>query len=486
MKRKFKTIIASVFAFVFLFTLSSCNNSTKYLDGDVCGEATVDGTNAFSNIRRFYVEQFVYEYNLAKIAENQEYASYADVYKEKFVYDSETSQLTKVEVGTDGYTQAHYIFTYYQRNTAGQLTTTAEAVEAYINAYVAEPSKYIELVQVCAYGQTTDSQDNTGIKYSYFTKVNNLNYDGDTINNITSVSNRMTSHQKACLVFEGSFVDPSTGVIINKTSWKDAFDVGLLYGLFVYPMAWLVNFFVVLFGSSGWAQIGAIILATLIIKLVILLCTFKSQASTQKMQDIQPEILKIQNKYGQTPSPEDKQRMSMELMAVYQKYGVKPFAPFVSLLITFPVFIAMYRAVMYLAVLRTGNIGGVTLGDVLSTYIIGDKAFNFVALIIFIIMAASQILSMKLPQILNRKRMSREAKQQQKQTNMMSNVMMIMILVMGFMMPITMSIYWIASAIVGVAQSLIMHRINNGNKNGKYKVKKAESDPIKIPQGYKK
>ena len=68
----------------------------------------------------------------------------------------------------------------------------------------------------------------------------------------------------------------------------------------------------------------------------------------------------------------------------------------------------------------------------------------------------------------------------------MSNVMMIMILVMGFMMPITMSIYWIASAIVGVAQSLIMHRINNGNKNGKYKVKKAESDPIKIPQGYKK
>ena len=204
------------------------------------------------------------------------------------------------------------------------------------------------------------------------------------------------------------------------------------------------------------------------------------------MQDIQPEILKIQSKYGPAPSPEDKQRMSMELMGVYQKYGVKPFAPFVSLLITFPVFIAMYRAVMYLGVLRTGNIGGVVLGDILSTYIIGENAFNFVAFIIFIIMAASQIVSMKLPQIMNRSRMSREARQQQKQTNMMSNIMMIMILVMGFMMPVTMSIYWIASALVGVIQSVVMHHINNGNKNGKYKVKKVERETAKIPQGYKK
>ena len=102
-------------------------------------------------------------------------------------------------------------------------------------------------------------------------------------------------------------------------------------------------------------------------------------------------------------------------------------------------------------------------------------------------MAASQILSMKLPQIMNRKRMTREAKQQQKQMGMMSNVMMIMILVMGFMMPVTMSIYWIASAVVGTAQSFIMHKFNNGNKKGgKFKMKRADTAPTKIPQGYKK
>ena len=201
---------------------------------------------------------------------NQEYASYADVYKEKFIYDEETSQISKVEVGADNYNQAHYIFTYYKRNTAGNLTTSAEAVETYVNTYVTEPAKYIELIQFCAYGQSVDGDDNTGTKYSYFTKVNNTNYDKDTINNIQSVDRRMTSHSKACLVFEDNFIDPTTGVAIGRTTWKDAFNVGLLYGLFVYPMAWLVNTFVVLFGSTGWAQVGAILLATLIIKLLIL------------------------------------------------------------------------------------------------------------------------------------------------------------------------------------------------------------------------
>ena len=101
-------------------------------------------------------------------------------------------------------------------------------------------------------------------------------------------------------------------------------------------------------------------------------------------------------------------------------------------------------------------------------------------------MAASQILTMKLPQLLNRKRMSAEAKRQQKQTNMMSTVFMVMILVMGFTMPVTMSVYWIASAVVSAIQSILMHKLNNASKNGRYKVKKAQSESIKIPQGYRK
>ena len=493
MKNKLKLIVASVIACFFLTTVTSCNNQTKYLDGDVCGEATPEGTNTFSNIRRFYCEQFVFESNKSLIAEGEEYAAYADIYDDKFIYDEADQELELIAPESPEYTKAHYIFVYYG------VEAEVAAVNTYINNNVTNPNKYLDLVQLCAKGHINGDESTTGIKYGYFPKVNNTSYDNDTFTydetkdgqkktvTVNSVATRMTAHQKACLVFTDNFVDPETGVVINKTAWSDAWDVGLLYGLFVYPLGWLINNFVVLLGSTGWAQIGAILIVTIILKLLILLLTFKSQSSTQKMQDIQPEILKIQSKYGPTPSPEDKQRMSMELMNVYQKYGVKPFAPFASLLITFPVFIAMYRAVMFLGILRTGDIAGVILGNNLNTYIIGENAFNFVALIIFILMAGSQIASMKLPQIMNKKRMTEQAKQAQKQSNMMTNVMMIMILVMGFMMPVTMSVYWIASAVVGMVQSIIMHKLNNSNsKGGKFKMKKAEVAPTKIPQGYKK
>ena len=59
MNKKVKLIIASFIACFLLFSMSSCGNKNKYLDGEVCGEATAEGSNAFSQIRRFYVEQFV-------------------------------------------------------------------------------------------------------------------------------------------------------------------------------------------------------------------------------------------------------------------------------------------------------------------------------------------------------------------------------------------------------------------------------------------
>ena len=471
-----KIIVSTLFACGFLFTATSCNNQTKYRDGDICGEATVEGTNAYSQIRRFYVEEFVYEYNESLVANGENKGTYAELneeYSKKFVVNEEKTELTSVTVESDEYTNSHYLFVYY----GSEDLTLQNLAKSYV-ATTSNPTLYTELLEKCA----------NHTKYGYSVKLKNMDLDNDAYEDlgVQSVAQKMTTHSKACLVFEDNFKDPTTGVSLPKTTWKDAWDVGLLYGLFVYPMAWLINVFVVWFGGTGWAQVGAILVVTIILKLLILLLTFKSQTSTQKMQDIQPEILKIQAKYGQNPSPEDRQRMSMELMGVYKKYGVKPFAPFLSMFITFPVFIAMYRAVMFLGVLRTGDIGGVVLGNNLNTYIIGGNGFKWVAFVVFLLMAASQILSMKLPQIMNRKRMSKQAKEQQKQTSMMTNVMMIMILVMGFMMPVTMSIYWIASAGVGMLQSVIMHKINNGSKNGKYKVKKAESQPIKIPQGYKK
>lgn len=69
-------------------------------------------------------------------------------------------------------------------------------------------------------------------------------------------------------------------------------------------MAWLLNTFVNWFGGTGVAQVFAILLVTLIIKVLVMLVTFKGTMSTHRMQEIQPEIAKIQAKYGNNKSPE--------------------------------------------------------------------------------------------------------------------------------------------------------------------------------------
>lgn len=497
----FKQIILFVGILLFTSVLTSCSGGCKnnYLNGGTCGTATANGTNVFSKMREYYCEEFIHEYYSKKVNEENnvvfnKYSSYVThedettketitgVFDEKFsLVDDKLILVKNTEETAKEYLQAHFMFVYYNE-------ANKTIVDTYIDANVANPEVYKELLDAASNGLNSSTLKTLG----YFIRVSDTKYDEDTKDstdsedkvNVNSVKTRLSSHSKACYVYTDDFVDPQTGVSIPKSTWGKAWkDDGLLNGLLVYPMSWLINVFVTLFGGTGWAQVFAIIVVTCLLKLLILLLTFKSQSSTQKMQDIQPEILRIQAKYGQNPSAADKQKMSMELMNVYQKYGVKPFAPFLSLLVTFPVFIAMYHAVMNLGVLRTGNIGGVILGNGLSTYIIGGN-FKVTALIIFIIMAASQVLSMKLPQILNKKRMSEEAKKQQKQTSMMTNVFMIMILVMGFTMPVVMSIYWIASAAVGMLQSYLMHKLNNGNKSGKYKVKKEEVKHS-IPQGYK-
>ena len=54
--------------------------------------------------------------------------------------------------------------------------------------------------------------------------------------------------------------------------------------------------------------------------------------STQRMQEIQPEIQKIQNKYKDKTDERSKMQMAQEMQNIYQKYDIHPFG---SMLITF-------------------------------------------------------------------------------------------------------------------------------------------------------
>src|SRR3954463_2798620 len=87
-------------------------------------------------------------------------------------------------------------------------------------------------------------------------------------------------------------------------------------------------------GSWGWS----IILLTFTVRLAILPLTFKGVKSMQRMQQLQPEIKRIQARYKG-----DRQRMNQEIMAFYQREKVNPLGSCLPLALQIPFFIALFQ-----------------------------------------------------------------------------------------------------------------------------------------------
>jgi YidC/Oxa1 family membrane protein insertase len=92
-------------------------------------------------------------------------------------------------------------------------------------------------------------------------------------------------------------------------------------------------------GNYGWS----IIILTVIINIVIFPLRHKSVVSMRKMQEIQPEVKSIQDRYAKLKATDPaKQKMNQELMALYKDRGVNPASGCVPILLTFPLIFAFY------------------------------------------------------------------------------------------------------------------------------------------------
>jgi len=94
--------------------------------------------------------------------------------------------------------------------------------------------------------------------------------------------------------------------------------------------------------KSIYSAIGnygiSIILLTAIIKLILLPLTWKASISMKRMQKLQPQLKKIQEKYK-----EDRQRQSQETMAFMKSHNMNPLGGCLPILLQMPIFLALYR-----------------------------------------------------------------------------------------------------------------------------------------------
>ncbi len=84
----------------------------------------------------------------------------------------------------------------------------------------------------------------------------------------------------------------------------------------------------------------AIILFTVLVKLLLTPLTLKALKSSRAMQDLQPQIRALQKRYGN-----DRQKLSAETMKLYQARNVNPMAGCFPVLLQIPIFFGLYQAI---------------------------------------------------------------------------------------------------------------------------------------------
>ena len=308
----------------------------------------------------------------------------------------------------------------------------------------------------------------------------------DFVDYYKSQMNSNISSYRSCLATKGGNYGKYGGeqyeVQIEEKNWGYAWSkVGFLSGLLVYPIGWLIDVMSTGFqgAGNGWSQLLAIFFVTLIVRSLMLLATFKQTTSANKMQELQPEIAKIQAKYPNSNTNQyEKQRMAQETQALYKKHKINPFTSILVMIVQFPVFICVWGAMQGSAILSSGSVLGLNLSQSISSVLTTWSNWQhpesgvWTALGLFLLMAGAQTVAMLLPQWLAKAKKKKIAKlgrnpaqkESDNKTKWFTYIMLAMIIFMGFSLVSALGVYWLVGALFSIGQTLITHAIMNRKK----------------------
>ncbi|HZW68459.1 MAG TPA: YidC family membrane integrase SpoIIIJ [Pseudogracilibacillus sp.] len=211
----------------------------------------------------------------------------------------------------------------------------------------------------------------------------------------------------------------------------DADSTGIWNKYFVYPLSLLIKYFAGLFNDNFGLSI---VVVTLLIRILLLPLMIKQIRSTQAMQQVQPEIKALQEKYS-SKDAKTQQKLQEETMKLFQKHGVNPFAGCLPIFVQMPILIAMYHAIMRTTEIKQGTFLWFSLGS--PDYVLP------------IIAGLATFFQQKLM-------MANNASAQNPQMVAMLYMMPIMITVFAFFFPAALALYWVVGNLFMVVQTLFI------------------------------
>ncbi|TLD87508.1 membrane protein insertase YidC [Helicobacter sp. MIT 05-5294] len=139
---------------------------------------------------------------------------------------------------------------------------------------------------------------------------------------------------KGALKLEG-YIGPKDYRLLESINpnLTDVVEYGIIT-FFAKPLFLLLDKLYDFCGNWGWA----IILLTLIVRVVLYPLTYKGMVSMQKLKDLAPKMKELQQKYKGEP-----QKLQAHMMELYKKHGANPMGGCLPLLLQMPVFFAIYR-----------------------------------------------------------------------------------------------------------------------------------------------
>jgi YidC/Oxa1 family membrane protein insertase len=207
----------------------------------------------------------------------------------------------------------------------------------------------------------------------------------------------------------------------------------------------------ILGGSFGLA----IIALTVIVRLITWPLTKRQLNSTRALQDMQPKIQELQKKYGK-----NQQKLQQEMMKLYREAGVNPLGCLWPMLVQFPIWIALYQAIMRALATTPENLLDlahrlyswemVNQAIPLSSQFLGldlgltASANGGLGLLLAIMVGGTMWIQQKMTQ-------APSVDPRQESTNRMMSLMMpIMFGFLTLMFPTGLALYWVVSNIISI------------------------------------
>lgn len=213
------------------------------------------------------------------------------------------------------------------------------------------------------------------------------------------------------------------------------------YGWFWFlarPMLWVLNGIHHVVMNYG----VAIIIMTILLRLLMWPLTRKSYVSMAAMQKMQPEMQRIQKLYAN-----DKMRLQMEMMKLYQTHKTSPMSGCLPMLLQIPIFFALYKALLVSVQMRNAHFLWISDLSAMDPYFI-----------LPILMGATMYLQQRLQ---SPKTSSNNANDIAAQTQRMMRWMPILFTVMFAWMPAGLVLYWTVSNVFGIIQMQIIKKQYN-------------------------